>query len=612
MQKEEQAKKLFTEFPPVSTEDWMERVKADYKTDDPISKINWKTGEGFDIKGIFRQEDIENLDYLDSLPGEFPFARGTKSGNDWKVNAPIKVSDTSIANKTAINAISRGANSIDFCFNKINTLDSLSDLLKGVNLEEVQIIISNSENWNNSLELLLAYISDNKLDKSKIDIVFNHDLFENKLTKGEEITSFDSSILFVSNLIKKFTNSRSLTIKGDLFHNSGATTVQELAYTLASAIEHIQILSEKGIDINSILKTISFRMAVGSSYFIEIAKLRALRYLFAKAVEAYNTEHKYEAKAYIIAQSSKWNKSIYDPYVNMLRTTTETMSAAIAGADVISVYNFDTAYDNDSIFARRISQNQQIVIKEEAHFDKVVDAAGGSYYIENLTDTIIQNTWALFLEIEENGGYKKYLESGKVKSEIEISAEKKLLNVATRRLNVLGTNQFPNQGEFMINDIKKDTKDDNAGLQMRRAAEEFDALRLQTENYEKTNGKRPLVQLISFGNMAMRKARAGFISNFFACGGYEIVEEENCTSASHAAELIKKADLSILCSSDDEYLDFIKDISSILTDNKKEILIAGNPKNADELITAGASDFIHVRTNVLECLKSYNTKFYKK
>ena len=606
--------RLFAEFPSVSTEKWMDRVKADYKTDSPLLKINWKTGEGFDIKGIFRQEDVENLNYLDSLPGEFPFARGIKSHNDWKVNASIDLADIQGANETALKAISRGANSVDFNFEKADSYEKVSTLFKGINLEETQIIISNSDDINLSLDYLMQYITDKKLDKSKIDIIFSVDFFEKKLTNGEYNRDFqlcsESKTLFVKRIIKNCPNIKAINIKGNLYHDAGATVVQELAFTLSAAVEHIQLLLQTGIELKDILNNMSFRMAIGSSYFIEIAKFRALRYLYAKAIEAFDNSSKHNAKAYILAQSSKWNKSIYDPYVNMLRTTTETMSAAIAGAEIICVDNFDTAYDNDSIFARRISQNQQIVIKEEAHFDKVVDAAGGSYYIENLTDELINNVWELFIAIENEGGYKVHLETGKVKTEIEESSEKKLLNVATRRLNVLGTNQFPNQGEFMIDDIKKEIKDNSAGLQMRRATEEFDALRLQTEKHEKATGKRPLIQLISFGNMTMRKARAGFISNFFACAGYEIVEAESCQSAADAAALISKADLSILCSSDDEYLAFTKEISAILNMSDKEILIAGKPNNIDELKAAGASDFIHVRTNVLECLKSYNNKFF--
>ena len=616
MENNKEHKMLFNEFPPISTETWMDRVKADYKTDDPLSKINWKTGEGIDIKGIFRQEDIENLDYLNNSPGEFPFTRGTKTHNDWIVNANITEADINIANTTALKSISRGATSVEFNFEKANSFASVSSLLNGINIEEIQIIISKAEDINLCLDYVMQYVTENKIDKSKINIIFNVDFLETRLTTGNYNNnaqeSFESKILFVKRVIENNINIKAISIKGNLYHDAGSTVVQELAFTLSSAIEQINILQEAGIKIKDILNTISFRMAIGSSYFIEIAKFRAIRYLFAKAVEAFDNDNKDSAKAYILAQSSKWNKSIYDPYVNMLRTTTETMSAAISGVDIISVNNFDNAYDNDSIFARRISQNQQIVIKEEAHFDKVVDAAGGSYYIENLTDELINNVWKLFLEIEGEGGYKVYLDADKIKNDIEKSAEKKLLNVATRRLNILGTNQFPNQEEFMIDDIKKEIKDDAAGLQMRRATEEFDTIRLETEKFEKENGKRPLVQLISFGNMAMRKARAGFISNFFACAAYDIVEDENCQSASKATELIKKADLTILCSSDDEYLDFITEVSSLLANNDNIILIAGNPKNAEELKTAGATDFIHVRTNVLECLKSYNNRFYKR
>ncbi len=617
MQDNKQTKKLFSEFDPVSTEAWMERVKADYKTDDPLSKINWKTGEGFDISGIFRQEDLKDLGYLNSLPGEFPYTRGTKTDNDWKVNGIITESDIATANQTAVKAICRGANSIEFNCKNVNSTEDLTKLFKDISIEVTQIVLVKADDFNALLGFISQYITDNKIDANKVNFVFNTDLFEFRTKNGQYKKSFDDTLVnqikFVKDVIKLLPNSKAISIKGDLFHNSGATVVQELAYTLSSAIEHVELLNGNDLSLEKLLKTFSFRMAIGSSYFIEIAKFRALRYLFAKAIESYNADLKHEAKAYVLAQSSRWNKSIFDPYVNMLRTTTETMAASTAGVDIISVDNFDEAYQNDSVFSRRISQNQQIVIKEEAHFDKVVDIAGGSYYLENMTDTIIENVWNLFMEIEEFGGYSKYMEADKIKSEIEQSADKKLLNVATRRLNVLGTNQFPNQGEFMLEEIKKNLNDNTAGLSLRRATEEFDTLRLETEAWEKANGKRPVIQLISFGNVAMRKARAGFISNFFACAGYEVKEEENCKTIEQARELANNADLSILCSSDDEYLEFATKMNELFVANgeKPEVLIAGFFKNTDAYKAVGISDFIHVRTNVLECLKSYNNKFYQ-
>jgi methylmalonyl-CoA mutase len=404
-----------------------------------------------------------------------------------------------------------------------------------------------------------------------------------------------------------------LSINAQHFHNGGATTVQELAFTISSAVEYTVRLLEKGISIESILKHTHFRMAIGSGYFMEIAKLRALRMMWAKAISAFNPEMEAKAKAYIHAMSSLWNKSIYDPYVNMLRTTTETMSAAVGGADVISVLPFDKVYKYENDFSSRIAQNQQILIKEEAHFDKVVDPAGGSYYIENLTASLVKHSWDLFNKVENIGGFAAAVESDFVKNELAISAKNFHEAAAKRKLNILGTNQFPNQLEFMAEEMEIQPKGKAPGVALGRLSEQFESIRLQTEKYFTETTKRPKVLILSFGNLAMRKARAGFISNFFAVAAYEIIEIENVQDVEQAISLIKehKAEITAFCSSDDEYFDFISELNSkeqIKNINSK-FIIAGAPQDSqDKLAEIGINEYINIKTNVLETLATFNKK----
>jgi methylmalonyl-CoA mutase len=287
------------------------------------------------------------------------------------------------------------------------------------------------------------------------------------------------------------------------------------------------------------------------------------------------------------------------------------MSAGIAGVDAITILPFDNVYNTENEFASRVARNQQIIIKEEAHLNKVVDPAAGSYYIEHLTDSLIQAAWELFLQIDEMGGYAKALESGFIKEQIELSAQNKDKAVASRKTNILGTNQFPNQLESMLENIERETKSDFEGIRRYRAAEAFEKVRLDTEIHVKNGGKRPKVFLLTFGNLAMRKARSGFASNFFAGAGYEIIDNDGFEFPEQGAKaaMEAKADIVVLCSADDEYLGLAMKVNDFFNYEKKkpELLIAGYPKDdIESLKDMGVTDFIHVKTNMLDTLQKYN------
>ncbi len=608
-------KSLFSEFAKVEKQTWIDKLKLDLKSDDPMSKLRWHTPDGMDIDAFYRLEDLQDIPFINNTPGEAPYVRSTKTNNDWQINRIIDTADVENANKIALKSISRGANSIEFNCSQIRKADNLAALLKDINLEEIAIRFDKPMSFKIILKHLIKYVEENQIDKTKVNFAFNWDAMAYRMISGKYYQTFDDNVDELKSIIeeadKHFPNFKALSINAQHFHNGGATTVQELAFTISSAVEYVVRLLEKEISLESILKHTQFIMAIGSSYFMEIAKLRALRIMWSKAISAFDEKMGPKAKAYIHAMSSLWNKSIFDPYVNMLRTTTETMSAALGGADIISVLAFDKVYKYENDFSSRIAQNQQILIKEEAHFNKVVDPAGGSYYIENLTASLIKYSWELFNKVEDIGGFAKAVESDFVKNEITISANKFYEAAAKRKLNILGTNQFPNQQEFMADEIEIQPKEKAPGIALGRLAEQFDKLRLQTELYFKETRKRPKVLILSFGNLAMRKARAGFISNFFAIVAYENIEIENVKNIEEALNLINnhKAEITVFCSSDDEYFNFINDLNSI--QNLKEIntkfIIAGTPQdNNNELSEIGVSKYINIKTNVLETLLDFN------
>ncbi|MBQ4433774.1 MAG: methylmalonyl-CoA mutase small subunit, partial [Bacteroidales bacterium] len=284
------------------------------------------------------------------------------------------------------------------------------------------------------------------------------------------------------------------------------------------------------------------------------------------------------------------------------------------GADSITLQPFDVAFKGDDDFSRRISRNVQIILKEESYFDKTVDPAAGSYYIENLTDSIAEHAWKLFQSVEAEGGITQMILDGKIKAAIEESCQKRNMDIATRKYILLGTNQFPNIKETMLDKIEVTPEKEHAGLQTYRGAVAFEELRLETERYAAKNG-RPKVFLMKVGNLAMRQARSGFATNFFGCAGYEIIEPAGFDSIAEGIEAAKavKADIIVVCSSDEEYATLGVEAAKAAKAAGFIFIVAGNPtESIDALKAAGADDFIHVKTNVLECLKRYNEKLFAK
>ena len=419
---------------------------------------------------------------------------------------------------------------------------------------------------------------------------------------------------------------RSLSITGSLFNDAGAYSYQELGFSLSYANQLLSALTEKGLDKSLVAKKIKFNLGVGSNYFMEIAKFRAGRWLWAEIVNAYKPPCHHEcdnkaddgtcrcaAKMNIHAATSRFNQSLYDPYVNMLRTQTEAMSATIGSVDSLTVRPFDEAFETPTGFAERIARNQQLLLKEESHFDKISDPSAGSYYIETLTVSLAEQAWKLFLETEKTGFYNA-LKSGSVQDAIEETANARFDAVAKRREILLGTNQYPNFTETMADKIKHQeahscgctTDHPLKPLKVCRLAEPFNELRLATEK----SGKTPVVFMLTIGNLGMRLARSQFSSNFFACAGYKIIDNNGFPTVEAGVEAARKAnaDIIVICSSDDEYVELAPKAYDLIKDGKEQFVVAGAPACMEDLKAHGIEHFIHVRSNVYETLKTFNEK----
>ena len=391
-------------------------------------------------------------------------------------------------------------------------------------------------------------------------------------------------------------------IAGSDFHESGGTTVQEIGYTIAAGICYLNQMSARGIEGEKAARALAFSVSIGRSYFFQIAKLRALRKLWARAVDAFGCS-KEAAKATIYARTAQWDKSIYDPYVNILRSTTETMSAAMGGCDSLAVAPFDETYRTPDEFSRRLARNTQVIAKKEAWLDRVADPAAGSYFVEVLTESIAREAWKLMQHVESIGGFWKAEESGMIPGELAESRQKKEANIASRRTILLGTNQYPNLQERMLGRIEK-VEHERFG----RGAEIFEDIRLRTERHAAVGGKTPLFLLAEMGDLKMRKARSGFVTNFFGCAGFEIRTEffEEAAALSQSALEIG-ASVIVLCSSDEEYASLANAV--IQASKGIPVIIAGYPKDSiDQLKRYGVADFVHVRSNAAETLAAWQDR----
>lgn len=619
--------KLFTDFPAISTEEWMAKITADLKGADFEKKLVWKTDEGFKVNPFYRNENIEGLKTADALPGEFPYVRGTKKDNDWYVRQDITVVDFKAANAKAMEVLNKGITSLGFIIkgDDVNA-ENIKTLLNDICPEAVELNFSTCHRKSLELVKILAdYLKSQDVDLLKCFGSVNYDPFKTILKKGVDNAEWVKQAAEIVTVAAALPRFRVLNVNANKLNNAGAYIYQELGYALANGNEILSKLVEAGLDTALVAKKIKFNFGIGANYFMEIAKFRAARWLWAEIVAAYKPACNHEcpnksedgicrcaSKIYTHAETSTYNMTVYDAHVNLLRSQTEAMSASLAGVNSLTVLPFDESFKDSDNFSERIARNQQLLLKEECHFDKISDPSAGSYYIENLTAAIADQAWKLFLEIDENGFYEA-LKAGAVQSAIKASSDNRFKSLATRREVLLGTNQYPNITETAGTKITKDgcgcgCSTDSASAQFQplpttRLATDFEKLRLATEK----SGKTPVVFMLTIGSLAMRLARSQFSGNFFGCAGYKIIDNLGFQTVEEGVKAAreKKADIIVLCSSDDEYATLAPEAYNLVK-GKEQFVVAGAPACTDDLKAIGIENFVNVRSNVLETLKKFN------
>jgi methylmalonyl-CoA mutase len=610
--------KLFGDFPPTSTSEWKEKVIADLKGADFDKKLVWRTNEGFNVQPMYRREDLQGLDHLNSFPGEFPYVRGNKrEDNEWFVRQDIRVDDAAAANRKALEVLNRGVDSLGFVIaaGADFSREKMNALLEGICLDCIETNFVVGRDKTRVLHLFQEAVAAKGLDPATLRGGINIDPLGKLLLEGKWNNPHPFELvrdaIAGSAALEHF---KVAEVSGYLFNNCGSSVVQELGFSLAAGVEYLDRLTDLGLTIDEITPRLRFHFATGSKYFMEIAKPRAARYLWARVVKAYGPSSDAACRMHVHAETSGWNKTFYDPNVNMLRTQTEAMSAILGGVDSFTVHPYDHFYASSEL-GERVARNQQLLLKEESHFGKIVDAAGGSYYIEVLTRSIADAAWKLFLEVQERGGFVKAVEEGFVQATVKATARKRDADIVNRKENFLGTNQYPNFNEVIDTPPPADvlapvdaTAPDAVveTLKPYRGTLPFEVTRLKTDLHARSAGRRPVVYMFPVGSLAMRKARAQFACNFFACAGFQVMDNNGFKTVEEGVRACEenKADIVVICSSDEEYATLAPEINTALA-GKAIVVVAGNPECRPALEAAGITRFIHVRSNLLEELRTY-------
>lgn len=601
MNKDSKSKMLFQDFIPPTKQDWIDRVTVDLKGADFDKKLVWKNLNGIDLQPFYTKNDQDKV------------LANTGENSAQVVNyRRINVNEVKEANRLGLKALEEGMTGLLFV---INSEVSAEQLLADIDFNGISIsfvLSKESYSFKNSYKSFLETQSiDPKLVFGYIDL----QLFDSYLTTGILDKNKFNELSELSKLYAAYPNLKTLLVSGSTYQDAGSNQVQEIAYTLNSLVFLIEKMTDKGISNEQVFENLHFILGLSSEYFVEIAKLRVFKSLLSEIALKYGISN---LNVGLTAKTSVWSKSITDANTNMLRTTTEAMAALLGNADAIELDPYDHEFKNSSDFSSRVAGNIATILKEESYFGKVSNPVDGSYYIEEVSLKLAQNALGIFKEIEAFGGFYKQIENENIQTQITEMRIKKTKLLSQRRLAMVGVNKYPNLMESVPKEFLADldTSSNSKILAPQRAGLELEKIRLITETFVSENGFRPTVEIASFGQLTMRKARAAFAYDFIGVSGYQIENEKSFESAKTAAQqtAASTSDIVVICSSDPDYLnsalDFVNEFRS--KNSSKILMLAGYPEQIKEpLLDAGLDGFVHVRSDIFKTLSAIQNKISK-
>lgn len=683
---------LAGDFPAATKDQWLAAVEKALKGAPFDKKMLTRTYEGITLQPLYTLDDWKPEGDPSGLPGFAPYTRGGAVAGQrvsgWDVRQLHTHPDPAAVNKAVLADLERGATSVtlrlDLAARQGDDADQATNLaglagvmaytsadfdtvLTGVYEDLATVALEGGAAFLPAAALLAGHWTVKGVDARTVKAAFNADPIGCLAASGEIAGGIDAALKAMADLAAwTAANAPHVTaVRVDTgpYHLAGATETQDLAVAMATAVAYLRAMTDAGMDVNEAARQIVFALPVGTEQFLGIAKLRAARRLWGRIMEACGVAEE-AGRMRLSACTAERVVSQRDPWVNMLRTTVTTFAAAVAGADSITVLPFDAMLGLPTEFARRIARNTQLVLMEESNLDKVIDPAGGSWYVETLTEQVADEAWTLFQDIEKHGGIVACLESGHILAKIDAAHTARARNIATRKDPITGVSEFPNIHEKPVDVVKPDldglrraaagrtrearkavglpVADLGSGavmaaavaaaaegatigalfaavsgsgeatvvkaLPQRRLAAEFEDLRDASDEYMVHTGARPRVFLANLGRIAAFTARATYAKNFFEAGGIEAVGTEGYDSADACAAAFKTsgASIAVLCSSDDVYADLAEQTAAALkAAGCKKLFLAGAPGDRKDAYTAAGIDtFVFLGCDALDILRS--------
>ncbi len=675
---------------------WRATVEAELKGVPFEKKLVTRTFEGIALQPLYTRADLEHIEALEAAPGEAPFVRGVRplgyKSRPWEVAQKTAATNAAEFNAQVLADLMTGQNCVVLTPDRASRrgldpdaaradevgvegvsladVDDMTKALHGVDLGAVPVHIRGGASAVAIASLYLEAARRRGMGWSNLTGSLTADPIAAWAGSGQLATKLDrmyGDLAGWTNWAEMYLPElRTIGVDATLWGNAGAVATQELALALATATAYLRELRQRGVAPKVAAARMVFQFAVGPQFFMELAKFRAFRPLWLRVTQAFGVKAEDAAAATLHAETAQWNKTLLDPHVNMLRATTEALSAVLGGCDALHIAPFDEVSGRTTDFSRRIARNVHTLLAEEFHFAETADPAGGSWYVEKLTDEVARRAWAEFQEIEKRGGIVAALESGYAQEIVGKAAMEKRDAVAKRRLGLVGTNLFPNLKEkplaknVVVNSEPAAIRAGEIGKRRKpipapkiggdwaksfgellaaaragatigqltqwlpggdepapmiatvpalRVAAGFEALREATSSFAERTGARPRVFLAKMGPPLQHKARADFSAGFFTVGGFEVLAKQSFTTAESAAEAASKsgARVVVLCSSDETYPELLpvfgRELKTAAPDSI--LVLAGLPAEAATIARfreSGVDEFIHLRANVHDVL----------
>ncbi|MGX2960377.1 methylmalonyl-CoA mutase family protein [Peribacillus sp. JNUCC 23] len=601
-------------FPRPLYEEWKAVVESSLKGKS-VESLKTNTYEGIQLNPLYT-DDVLSSEY----PGLFPYTRGIYPAGyleqPWLIVQPITGKNAIDANKKMKDALKRGQNVLTYTPDLFNEESNIGSLFEGLALDALPLFIDTKGLQSKVLKGLI-----NACKKQGVTSrgVCAEDPISEWAQAGEipsQTNAFFSQwFKEIKQYQEKSAQMKTVLIKTPVFHNAGANAVQEIAIGLSIAAYYIEEAQKQGLAVQDFVEKIVFSFALDSTYFMGIAKLRAARRLWAGMAEAYGANCE-SFKMNIHAVTSRVTETKYDEHVNLLRTANQAFAATIGGIQYLEIHPFSHASGREDPLADRIARNMHVILSEESQLASVVDPAGGSFYVEQLTNELAKKAWTAFLELDEAGGILTSLKEGRIQEQIKAVYKEKERNVALRKDSMIGTNVYPNPADMLKQSESAVT---NSYLTIRdpipippvslcRLAEPFERIRTRSEAYKNNIGTSLKIGLLNLSEMKSYKLRADFIKGMLATGGIETRDSQGLVVEQDAIQFVEQSGIRVfcLCGSNDDYELYA---GKIVTEIKRKypatiLYIAGQQSSeiSERLKSEGVKDFITVETNVLEIL----------